>query len=348
MEYMRESVILSSIRAFCKAFATLLGVLFAIVICVFALMFLTGPDLYPPKSTMTISPDAQGNRELVSLHAPVILKLDIHGVIGMDELTGDKVMNSLLDSREGMLAGDRVKAVLLHINSPGGTVDDADAIYRALVSYKKKYQVPVYAFVEGLCASGGMYIACAADKVFATPSSVIGSVGVILGPNFNFYGLMERYGVQSMTITQGKDKDALNPFRPWVPGEDASIRAITASLYDRFVDIVSSARPLLTKQKLVDDYGAQVFVASQAEKLGYIDVADANYFMAVQELTQAAHFGENAPYQVVTVQPMKPLLAGLTDAKTSLLSGKVTHSFQMSSTLTSELGGKLLYLYQPN
>ena len=68
--------------------------------------------------------------------------------------------------------------------APGGAADDSVGIYRALCEYKKKYNVPIYAFVDGLCASGGMYIACAADKIYATPSSVIGSVGVIMGPLF--------------------------------------------------------------------------------------------------------------------------------------------------------------------
>ena len=135
------------------------------------------------------------NREFLHSPAPVILKIDIDGVIGIGDLTYKKIQNSLLDSREGLLAPNRVKALLLYIDSPGGSADDADDIYRAILSYKKKYQVPVYAFVDGMCASGGMYIACAADRIFSTPTSVIGSVGVLLGPTFNFSGLMERYGV---------------------------------------------------------------------------------------------------------------------------------------------------------
>lgn len=348
MEYMRESIIVSSVRVFCKAFAAIIGIVIALVLVFVGLMFFSSPDITPSKSSMTIAADAQGNRDLLPASSPVILKLDIKGIIGQGDLTEEKFRNNLLDSQEGMLANNRVKALLLCINTPGGTVDDADAIYRALMDYKKKYQVPIYAFVDGLCASGGMYVASSADKIMATPPSVIGSVGVILGPTFNFSGLMERHGVQSMTLAQGKDKDMLNPFRPWVPGEDASLRAITADLYTRFVSIVTENRPRLSKEKLINDYGAQVFVAKKAEELGYIDGSDADYETAVAALAKEAKFSEDLDYQVFTLKPAHPFLADLTEGRFSLLSGKITHQFQFSSSMNSELSGRFLYLYQPN
>jgi protease IV len=347
MEYVRESILISAVRTFCKAFAGIIGILIGIILIFFVLMMFSSPDIYPPQSSLVISPDANGNRDLLPHSSPVLLKMDITGVVGQGDLTTNKVQNSLLDSREGMLAHDRVKGILLHINTPGGTVDDADAIYHALLSYKKKYQVPIYAYVDGMCASGGMYIASAADKIFASPSSVIGSIGVILGPNFNFSGLMDKYGVQALTITQGKDKDMLNPFRPWQPGEDISLRNITADLYGRFVSIVTAARPNLDRDKLVNEYGAQIFVANEAQKLGYIDDGNSDYITAISELAKTAKIPDNQTYQVMTISPMRPLLADLTQGKFSLLSGKVTHHFQMNAFMNSELSGRFLYMYQP-
>lgn len=348
MEYMRESIFVSSVRSFCKSFATLLGVVFAVVLASIALLMFSTPDFFPPKSALQIAPDAQGNRELLPGNAPVILKLNITGVIGQGDLKGDKVENCLLDSREGLLSNNRVKALLLHINSPGGTIDDIARIYRAIVNYKEKYNIPVFAFVDGMCASGGMYLASGAEKILATPSSIIGSVGVILGPSFNFTGLMDRYGVQAMTITEGKDKDVLNPFRPWVPGEDASIRAVTASLYEEFVSIVTKGRPNLNPQKLVSEYGAQIFIAKKAQEFGYIDVADASYSQAVGELAEKAGLSEKEGYQVIEIGPMRSFLTDLTQGENSLLQGKVTHHFQLSPSISSETAGKFLYLYQPN
>ncbi len=346
MEYSRESVFVSAIRTLCKTFAGVIGILVGIIVVCFVLMMFSSHDIYPPKSTLTISPDAKGNREFLHSSAPVILKIDIDGVIGLGDLTYKKIQSSLLDSREGLLAQNRVKALLLYIDSPGGSADDADDIYRAILSYKKKYQVPVYAFVDGMCASGGMYIACAADRIFSTPTSVIGSVGVLLGPTFNFSGLMERYGVQSLSLTQGKDKDMLNPFRPWVPGEDKSLVKITSDLYNRFVDIVVEARPRLTRDKLVDELGAQVYSPEDALQLGYIDVADSDYDVAVDELAKAAQIPETEKYQVLTITPMHTFLSQFGDNQPSLLQGKITHHFQIGS-MNSELSGRFLYLYQP-
>lgn len=347
MEYARESILISAVRTFCKAFAGVIGILIGAVLIFLALMMFSSPDIYPPKSSLTISPDANGDRELLPHTSPVLLKMDIHGVIGQGDLAMNKFQNSLFDSREGMLSPERVKGILLHFNTPGGMVDDADAIYRALMNYKKKYQVPIYAYVDGMCASGGMYIASSCDKIFASPSSVIGSIGVILGPTFNFSGLMDRYGVQALTITQGKDKDMLNPFRPWQPGEDTSLRNITVDLYQRFVSILTTARPNLDREKLINEYGAQVFVAGDAQKLGYIDDGDADYLFAVSELAKAAKIPDNQRYQVMTISPMRPFLSDLAQGKFSLLSGKVTHCFQMNAFMNSELSGRFLYMYQP-
>ncbi len=348
MEFARESIIVSAVRTFCKSFSAVIGVLLGAILIFVGLMMFSSPDIYPAKSSLKISPDANGNRDLLATTTPVILKIDITGVIGQGDLTSEKFETSLLDSREGMLAHDRVKAVLLYINTPGGTVDDSDGIYRALLDYKKKYQVPVYAYVDGMCCSGGMYVASATDKIFASPSSVIGSVGVILGPTFNFSGLMDQHGIQSLTITQGKDKDMLNPFRPWVPGEDASLRNITADLYHRFVSIVTAARPQLDKNKLINVYGAQIYVAEQAEEFGYIDVANADYGMAVAELAKKANVPEEESYQVVTIEPARPFLSELTSGQLALFKGKITHQFQINSYMNSELSGRFLYLYQPN
>jgi signal peptide peptidase SppA len=277
----------------------------------------------------------------------VILRIDITGVIGLGDLTASKVMNSLLDSREGIFAENRVKALLLYINTPGGTVIDNDDIYTALQEYKKQYGVPIYAFVDGMCASGGMYIASAADKIFANRSSIIGSVGVLLGPTFNFSGLMDKFGVQAMSITEGKDKDMLSPVRPWVPGEDASLRAITAALYHQFVSVVTTARPRLDKDKLVTEYGAQVYIAEKAKELGYIDVADATYSSAVAELAKEAKIAEAEFYQVITIAPSHSFFSDIAGTKLDLLSGKVTHQLQVHPSMHPELSGRFLYLYQP-
>lgn len=347
MPHLRDSIIVSTIRTFCTSFAAIIGVLIAFVFVLICVSRLSPPDLFPPKSQLTISADANGNRDLLPSSAPVLLKIDIHGVIGDKDLTFAKIRNMLLDSREGILDKGRVKGILLSLNTPGGLADDSDAIYRELLAYKEKYQVPIYAFVDGLCASGGMYIASAADRIYATPSSIIGSVGVILGPLFNFSSLMERYGVQGLNVTAGKDKDMLSAIRPWKPGEDASLKSITNALYERFVSIVVNARPELSKEKLINEYGAHIFIANKAKEYGYIDVADASSSLVLCDLAKAANLTEEMNYQVLAISPMHSFVSDLVQNKLTFFKGEINHKLPIAPYINSDFSGRFLYLYQP-
>lgn len=348
MDITRESIFTNAVRSLCTSFATILGIVIGLAVAATIFMTIAAPSYLPEGPDPLIMPDAHGERAVLPGNTPAILRIEVQGVVGVDDLTGPVFHDILAHSRKGILQGDRVKGILLHVDTPGGTVVDADAIYRALLAYKEKFKVPVYAFVNGLCASGGMYIVSAADKIYATYPSVIGSIGVIMGPTFNFADAMAKYGVAALTITEGKDKDALNPFRPWKPGEDASIRDITARMYEQFVNIVTNARPKLDKTKLIQDYGAHVFIAKEAQTLGYIDVADTNYGDALTDLVAAAGIGEKEKYQVIQLVPPKPLLPSYFQGKFPLGgNGKITHAFDFSPYHKSELTGKLLYLYNP-
>jgi signal peptide peptidase SppA len=347
MTFPREPIFKSAFRSLCNALAVVLGIFFAIFIVMFTLSVLSSPALLPEKCDIAIAPDAQGKQELVNSHAPAILRIDIRGVIGVDGLTTENIQTILLDSRTDFLKKDRVKAIFLYVDTPGGAADDAAGIYRALLDYKEKYKTPIYAFVDGLCASGGMYICAAADQIYTTSSSVIGSVGVLLGPSFNVSDLMVKVGVQAKTITQGKDKDMLSPFRPWKEGEDVSLVNITKSLYEQFVDVVTKGRKDLNKQKLIEEYGAQVYDAATAKKLGYTDVDDADYFQTMQALVGAANLS-TAHYQVVQLSLAKTFLAELAKSHFSILSGKIHHTFQIGTYMRSDLSGKFLYLYEPS
>lgn len=348
MEITRESVFVSAVRSFCTAFSIILGVMLAIFLVVFAFSMLSPSTLTPPTSELSILPDAEGKRDVLAESTPAILQIEFRGVIGELDLTHQKIKNILLDSREGSLKDNRVKAILLYMNTPGGTDTDSDTIYRLLLEYKTKYKVPIYAYVDDLCASGGMYIACAADKIYTGPTSIVGSIGVLLGPAFNFSQAMEKFGIQSETITEGKDKDMLNPFRPWKPGEDQSLRTITTYLYNRFVDVVTSSRPQINREKLVNEYGAQVFGPAEAQAIGYVDVPNSDYNTTLLDLVKTAGIAESQKYQVVRLQTPLSFLTHLAQGNMALFTGKITHTFQLGPHLTSDMSGKFLYLYQPH
>ncbi|MCI0382839.1 MAG: S49 family peptidase [Chlamydiae bacterium] len=345
MENKRESIFISALRLFFTSFAAVLGISAAIMGIFLLIGSFTDTIDIPDKPKLMVSPDDQGNRKLLGDSTPVILRMDIRGIIGADPfLVGEKVENLLLDSRDGVLK-NRVKGILLYVNTPGGVAVDADDIYRALLDYKKKFNVPIYAFVDGMCASGGMYIVAAADRIYSTIESEIGSVGVRMGPVFNLVDAMNKIGVASLTLTEGKNKDTLNPFRPWKEGEEEHIKNILAAIYDRFVNIVTSARPRLNKQKLINEYGAKIFIASKAKELGYIDDSNADYTTTLRDLAKAAEI--KGEYQVLKIEPSQSFLKEIAQNKSQLLKGKIECVFPLSTYINSDLSGKILYLYQP-
>ncbi|MDE3055590.1 MAG: S49 family peptidase [Verrucomicrobiota bacterium] len=342
----RESIFSSTMRALFKSFFIVVGLFIAFGICSYTYSLFSSASLIPETTTLQILPDAEGNRTITALSAPAILQLNIHGVIGepTQGVIAEQIENILLDSREGLLEGSRVRGILIHFDTPGGTVTDSDCIYHMLKAYKEKYQIPIYAYVEGLCASGGMYIASATDKIFAGPVSTIGSIGVLSGPFFNIYDALLKIGVQAKTITRGIDKDMMNPTRPWKEGEDASLQAIMASLYDRFVDIVTTARPSLNKDKLIHEYGAQVYDSVTAQKFGYVDVAMSSRKEALLALLEEAHIPASSPYQVVELSPKGEWFRELMQNRFGFLKGEIRHSFDLGQP---PLHDRFAYLYVP-
>lgn len=346
---MRDSIFYSSVRSFFITACAVIGFCLALVLMVLLISALstTTETLTEPAAVYTpeIVPNAKGVRKVLSSDAPIILKLNISGIIGADSLNMSTFRTQLVESREGIFKTDRVKAILLHIESPGGTVTDADAIYHALKNYKEEYKVPVYAFVDGLCASGAMYIAASADKILATDVSLIGSIGVIVPALFNVSQLMEKVGVQSLTLYEGKGKDELNPFRPWQKGEDQNLKDAIAYYYASFVDIMTSNRPHLNKEKLINDYGANVYPAVIAQQYGYIDQAGVELHTAIDLL--AKHIGiEDDFYQVVQLEK-KSWYSDLFTGYNSLMSGTVKHELVLTPELSPRLMNQYLYLYRP-
>ncbi len=345
MEISRESIFVSALRSFCRMFFAVVGILLAVFLCSMAYSFISGSSLVEQKTTMNILPDASGNRDMVSITAPAILQLNIHGVIGEPTaLDTETVENILLESRTGLLVNDRVKGILIHFNTPGGTVVDSDNIYRMLLDYKARYKVPIYAYVDGLCASGGMYISSSAEKIYSSPSSLIGSVGVIIGPFFNIYDSLGKIGVQTKTVTKGIDKDAMSPFRPWKKDEDEFFQSIVNYYYNRFVQIVTSARPNLDKEKLINVYGAHVFDPVKAEEYGYIDKANASRSEALIDLLKEAKIDPSQPYQVVELEPRHDWISQLVRGENNLLAGKIEHKFDLGQP---KIRDQFAYLYQP-
>lgn len=339
----RPSIFSSAIRAFFVTIFIMAGIMIGLVLITIAIGAAASTATETaPTYTFKVLPDAEGNTETLSNTTPVILRVDINGVIGAKPLTGDKVRTLLDESREGVFKNDRVKGLLLYIDSPGGTISDAQGIFQALKEYKARHQVPIYVYTPGLCASGGMYIASISDKIYANDVALIGSVGVIFSSFINVSQLMEKIGVQSLTLSAGKDKDAMNPLRPWVKGEDEEYRNILDYYYDYFVNLIVTHRPI-TKEKLVNEYGARVFPAQQAKEYGFVDEIENNIDNVLAQLVQAAGL-EGKSYQFMHAEE-KSWVTEIFGSGTTRFSGTVTHTLQLPPEYDSSFRGKCLYLY---
>jgi ClpP class serine protease len=157
---------------------------------------------------------------------------------------------------------------------------------------------------------------------------------------------MDSWGIKTKTISKGKDKTMLNPFTQWKPGEDDSLYKMTDYLYEHFVTLVTSARTNLNKDKLINEYGAQVYAAPLAEELGFIDKANANYSQTLKELIKAAGLKENDAYQVVELKLNKSFLSELIETNSRLFASNTLDKILKSNPL-NELSDPLLYLYRP-
>ena len=184
----------------------------------------------------------------------------------------------------------RLKAIVLRVNSPGGGVTASDQIYSEIVRFKQQHQIPVIAALGDLAASGGYYVACSADRIVAHPTTVTGSIGVIL-MNLNLEGLLGKIGVRNETYKAGEHKDLLSPFRRATPEERRIVQSILDSLHARFVQVVRESRPRLDQARIAQLTDGRIFDASQALEAGLVDqVGDLH--AAIDAAKAAAHVDE--------------------------------------------------------
>jgi protease IV len=164
---------------------------------------------------------------------------------------------------------DEIKALVVRINSPGGTITASDLIYREIVAFKARKKVPVVAVMMDVGASGGYYAALAADTIIALPTTVTGSIGVIM-LTLNAQGLMEKIGVAPLAIKSADKKDAGSPFRQLTAEERAIFQSVIDQMYARFVGLIVEHRKI-PEERVRAFADGRIYTAEQAKALGLVD-----------------------------------------------------------------------------
>ena len=229
--------------------------------------------------------------------APRIAVLEISGAIGM-QVRGPEMVRTI----KGLTEDARVRAVVVEVDSPGGSAPVSDAIHRAL--RKLSARKPTVSFVMSAGLSGGYLIACAASKIVALPTALIGSIGVIfMRPVVE--ELMQKVGVQMVMTHQGRLKGMFQPWRAPTPEEQEKVQALTDEYYRWFVDAVAKARGL--SPEVVQQYATgEMFSAARAKEIGLIDeLGDMEAALDI-----ASEMGKT-PRRLQYVRPRRPLLERL-------------------------------------
>ena len=200
-----------------------------------------------------------------------IAVLHVEGVI---EDSGETYnQNWILDTIDELGRDRKNSGILLYIDSPGGGVYQSDEVYLALEDYKHSTGNRVWAYMGPLAASGGYYIACAADVIYANRNTLTGSIGVISATSVDLTELMKKYGIKMTTVTAGKNKNMLNINSPMTEEHRAIMQGIADEAYDQFTDIVSQSRNMkIEKVRALAD--GRIYTAAQAEANGLIDYID--------------------------------------------------------------------------
>jgi len=164
----------------------------------------------------------------------------------------------------------RVRAIVVRINSPGGTVTASDLMHQALKHFRAQTGKPVIAAMLDVAASGGYYLACAADETYAQPTTVTGSIGVIMILP-EFAGTMQKLGLHVNVIKSGEMKDAGSMFRAMAPQDRAMFAGLIDGMYQRFLGVVAAARPELAQEQVQALADGRVFLGPEAHALGLVD-----------------------------------------------------------------------------
>ena len=247
-----------------------------------------------------------------------------------------EIMNYINQARENQA----VKAILLRVNSPGGSSAASDAIYQELKKFKQTGR-PIVASMGSTAASGGYYVSCLADEIYANPATLTGSIGVIMQFQ-NLKGLYDKLGINHITLKSGKYKDIGSATRKMTEQEKQIMQEMVNEVYDRFVEVITEGRNL-KESKVRELADGRIYNGEQAKKLNLIDQLG-TYYDAVEAAAELAGIkGEPKLIKYGQPSPLERLIGAVNNLTIKLLGVSRGNSLPMPANKLEEPKSDFLY-----
>jgi protease IV len=235
--------------------------------------------------------------------------VELRGVIAADsQSNADNINQGLQDAFEDK----GTKGVILRINSPGGSPVQAGIINSEIRRLREKFpQVPLYVVVEDICASGGYYVAVAADQIYVDKASIVGSIGVLMD-GFGFTGTMQKLGVERRLLTAGENKGFLDPFSPMDASQLDYAKKMLAEIHQQFIDVVRKGRGKRLKES-PETFSGLMWTGQKSIDLGLTDAVGSVDYVA-REVIKAENIVDFTPHENVVERFAKRFGAAMGEA----------------------------------
>jgi protease-4 len=216
--------------------------------------------------------------------------VEIRGIIGLEgSASADNVMTGLQDA----FKDKRTQGVIIRINSPGGSPVQAGHINDEIRRLRAKYpDIPLYAVVEDICASGGYYVAVAADRIYVDKSSIVGSIGVLMD-GFGFTAAMDKLGIERRLLAAGDNKGFLDPFSPIDEAQKAHAESMLNEIHQQFIKVVRQGRGDRLKET-PDMFSGLLWIGQKSVELGLADAMGSVDYVA-REVIKAEEIVDFTP-----------------------------------------------------
>ncbi|MBI3044379.1 MAG: S49 family peptidase [Betaproteobacteria bacterium] len=235
--------------------------------------------------------------------------VEVHGVISLNSPASAENISAGLQEA---FKDKRTQGVILRINSPGGSPVQAGHINDEIRRLRLKYpDIPLYAVVEDICASGGYYIAVSADRIYVDKASIIGSIGVLMD-GFGFTGTMEKLGIERRLLAAGENKGFLDPFSPILESQKDHAQQMLGQIHQQFISVVRQGRGKRLKETS-DMFSGLLWVGQKSIELGLADALGSVEYVA-REVIKAEDIVDFTPRENVAERLAKRLGAGMGEA----------------------------------